>query len=140
MSKRFVPSSTLNDDLQQTRKKLKALHNDNPLIETHSSFVSVYRQLKAATPSAAPAAGTADATACSWLADLQAAATPAVEPELSAAPRETSRRVVDWSTAEEFHRPQSLEKDFYEQRSFVRADCKSQLIAAKRKMKQRLFS
>ena len=122
LSKRHIPSTEEED--QRKKKKIAELS----VVETHSSFVSVYRELKEKTDTHKTEMGNAD---MSWLASLTAVGPATVE--------ETSETRTAEICGENFWRPEELEKDFHEQRSFVRGDCKAQFLATKRKLKQRLF-
>ena len=115
-----------------------------PMLQTHSSFVSVYRELKhQADPDDCVKSGNSVET-LSWLADLQAQAVPTKDLKKTSEPTDLNKAqddlLTDWSLAEKFWRPDEVEEDFFQLRSFVRGDCKSQHLAAKRKLKLRLFT
>ncbi len=127
----FLSKRYLGDDQPVKKLKKGPSPDSNTVLETNPMFKAVYRDLIATGPATAE---TATVEGLSWLADLQAAtADKCEETVLEEAPVKTV-------TAENFWRPEKLEADFHEQRSFVRSDGKAQLQATKRKLKLRLFT
>jgi hypothetical protein len=129
LSKRFKPG----DQVQEARSSRRKKHAEATLLETHTSFTAVYRELKAQADCVPTMAGERGKE-LDWLAALQSAGRQTQEQ------REEKKAEEKTETGEKFCRPEKIEEDFYEQRSFVRGDCKNQLNAAKRKLKLRLFT
>lgn len=131
LSKRYLGPP---EGLAKKSKNSHRADSNTLVLETNPIFKTVYRDLATDRVPASTATDTS-VEGLSWLAELQAAAAPKAKQsvETEAAPLPTVR-------AENFWRPDKLEEDFHEQRSFVRNDCKAQLQATKRKLKLRLFT